>query len=204
MEPLYERKTGFGRNTTVCFAWKGGPLLMMRFHSTVVARFDYQQADLDEYRSRTAGGALTVPDRLKPSVAHLNNGGWSTKTTRERIDRALCMVGLGHVHLITRKHQEYICYGGWGYSCYFEEFNGSVSFAGTKPETLPTEGALPWVVKYQMGSQRLVWSRKTNDDELVQETATIVVNTPNKPSALLYARAVHLTNGEKIVGVSKF
>jgi hypothetical protein len=199
MEPLYERKTGFGRNSTVCFAWKGGPLLWLQFHSTVVARFDYEQRHLDEYRSRTAGGALTVPDRLKPFVVHLNNGGWATPTTRERINRALGMVGLSLVHLIVRKHQEYIVYGAWGSrQQFFAEFNGKISFADTEPETLPIEGTLPWVVKYRP----LFLGRERETQDTV--TSTIVVNTRNKPSAMLYARATHLTNGEKIVGVSKF
>ncbi len=204
MEPLYERKTGFGRNTIACFAWKGGPLLWLQFHATVVARFDYRQEDLDDYRSRTAGGALTVPDRLKPFVAHLNNGGWATPTTRERINRALGMVGLSFVHLITRKGQEYIVYGGWGSrQQFYAEFNGNISFAGTEPETLPVEGTEPWVVKYQNGETAWV---SDNAGRMVSKpaTETIVVNTRNKPSAMLYARAMHLTNGEKIVGVSKF
>jgi hypothetical protein len=169
----------------------------------VVARFEYRQGDLDEYRSRTAGGALTVPDRLKPLVVHLNNGGWASPTTRERINRALGMVGLSLVHLITRKHQEYIVYGAWGSrQQFYAEFNGKISFAGTEPETLPIEGTEPWLVKYQTGEMENVW-----DGEKVvarPETATIVVNTRNKPSAMLYARSMHLTNGEKIVGVSKF
>ncbi len=199
MEPLYERKTGFGRNTTACFAWKNGPLLWLQSHKTVVARFDYRQEDLDDYRSRTAGGALTVPDRLKPFVVHLNNGGWRTPTTRERINRALGMVGLSLVHLITRKGQEYIVYGAWGsQKAFFAEFNGNISFAGTEPETLPIEGTLPWVVKYRP----LFLGREREAQDAV--TSTIVVNTRNKPSAMLYARAMHLTNGEKIVGVSKF
>ncbi len=204
MEPLYERKTGFGRNTTACFAWKGGPLLWLQFHATVVARFDYRQEDLDDYRSRTAGGALTVPDRLKPFVAHLNNGGWPTPTTRERINRALGMVGLSLVHLIVRRGQEYIVYGAWGsQKAFFAEFNGNISFAGTEPETLPVEGTLPWVVKYQNGETAWV---SDSAGRMVSRpaTETIVVNTHNKPSAMLYARAIHLTNGEKIVGVSKF
>jgi hypothetical protein len=50
MEPLYERKTGFGRNTTACFAWKNGPLLWLQFHATVVAQFDYRQEDLDDFQ----------------------------------------------------------------------------------------------------------------------------------------------------------
>jgi hypothetical protein len=170
----------------------------------VVARFDYRQEDLDDYRSRTAGGALTVPDRLKPFVVHLNNGGWRTPTTRERINRALGMVGLSLVHLIVRKGQEYIVYGGWGSrQAFFAEFNGKISFAGTEPETLPVEGTLPWVVKYQNGETAWV-SDSAGRKVSKPATETIVVNTRNKPSAMLYARAIHLTNGEKIVGVSKF